>query len=144
MTTLLDEDDLTSFKNDLHARCTYYRGKRFRECSWQPSGYCANCGRPQPSMVTADRRMTREEVESSPVLHRLAELAREFDNAAAHYSQFAGEHNALLRSEANRAAGQIRLVANLVRDRIYSQSQGADWVRAAWRVVSAIGRSNIT
>jgi hypothetical protein len=47
---LTDQDDsLTDYRTDLHARCTWRPRRRFRECEWMPSGYCRNCARPIPN-----------------------------------------------------------------------------------------------
>lgn len=144
--TQTDEIDADAYRADLHARCSYFtRGQR-RECDWAISGYCKNCGRERPSTLArpARPRMTHAQAKKSPVIRRLGELAREFDDAAAYYAKYSGEHNALLRAEANRSAGQLRLVSTLVVNGTFTQTQGADWIKAGWRVINVIGRSNLT
>jgi hypothetical protein len=78
-----------------------------------------------------------------PVIRRLRELSEEFDQVAVHYSSVRSERSALLYGECKRAAHQLRLVANLVGEGFYTQTQGADWLKAAWRIITAIGREHI-
>ena len=78
-----------------------------------------------------------------PVVRKLCELAAEFDQVGNFYGRFTGAHNNLLRDEADRCAAQLRLVASFVIQRVYTERQGYDWVRASWRVLTAIGRANI-
>lgn len=138
-----DRIDADAFHADLHARCAGARG-RFRECDWSAGGYCDRCGRDIPTMRQGKRRsMTRAEADASELLRRLRELASEFEHASAFYGQFTGEHNALLVSETKRAGQQLRLVCVLVRIGSMSQRDGAIWLRAGWRIITAIGRANI-
>lgn len=93
--------------------------------------------------ASESRRMVRAEREASPVVARLTELAQEFDDVAEFYSHWKGEHNNLLHAEAKRSASQLRLVTTFIINGTYSQMRGADWLRAGWRIINAIGRSNI-
>jgi hypothetical protein len=80
---------------------------------------------------------------ASPVYRRLTELATEFEMCAGYYERWTGSHNELLAHESHRAAAQLRVVAEFVRVGLYSQQAGAIWVRAAWRIITAIGRANL-
>jgi hypothetical protein len=80
---------------------------------------------------------------TTPLVRRLKETAVEFDLAYAYYVQLPGEHNALLRVESRRAATQLQKVAQLVERGEWSQQRGLDWLKAAWRILTAIGRNNI-
>jgi hypothetical protein len=75
---------------------------------------------------------------------RLELMADEFDDAGRYYAKFSGEHNWLLSSQSRRAASQLRIVADRILNGRASQQQGYDWLRAGWRIISAIGRQNIT
>lgn len=88
--------------------------------------------------------MPAARVVPSPLVRRLRDLANEFDDAAVEYSKYSGSHNELLRHESLRAARQLRIVAYRVDRGEYSQAYGAIWLRAAWRIITAIGRANLT
>lgn len=45
------EDPAETLKRDLHARCNFF-ARGHHECEWAASGYCVNCARPRPVMVT--------------------------------------------------------------------------------------------
>ena len=79
----------------------------------------------------------------SPLVRRLMQLAAEFDVAADEYAKCSGAHNELLRDESIRASEQLQTVADLVCSGEYSQQRGADWLKAAWRIITAIGRANL-
>ena len=79
----------------------------------------------------------------SAVTSRLLQLAVEFDAAATTYSRYAGDHSALLQGEATRAGHQLRRAADLVTSGAWSESRGAVWVKAGWRIITAIGRANL-
>jgi len=79
----------------------------------------------------------------SPIVKRLYGLAVEFDDAARFYGAHGGLHNCMLRDESTRCAAQLRLVASFVRQQVYTERQGYDWIKASWRIINAIGRANI-
>jgi len=80
----------------------------------------------------------------APIVRKLYKLAAEFDQAANYYQRLDGSHNDLLHHECVRAAAQLRTVARGVAHQTTKQEQGVDWLRAGWRIITAIGRSNIT
>lgn len=86
--------------------------------------------------MTAARRV-------SPLVTKLLDLSTEFDEAAIEYARFSGTHNDLLRDESRRAARQLRHIASLVDRGEYSQQSGVIWLKASWRVLTAIGRANL-
>jgi len=89
--------------------------------------------------------MSRPRVAATrPLPRRLLQLAVEFEDAAVMYAKWSGSHNALLRDESLRAARQLRAVREQVMSGEQSQSYGAIWLRAAWRIITAIGRANLT
>lgn len=136
-----------AFKARLHANCPAVpKSYRARECDWANAGYCRRCGRQMPALrPNAERRsMTHTEAEQCEIIQKLRKLAREFDDASEYYARYVGAHNELLTFESRRAAAQLRFVARLVANGTYNEHRGAIWLRAGWRIITAIGRANLT
>lgn len=96
--------------------------------------------------VTVARHEIRTQL---PVVVRLRALACEFDEVAEFHAnhgrdiEVIGDRCANTEAQARQAAAQLRCVATFVVVETYSQAQGNDWLRAAWRIINAIGRGHI-
>jgi hypothetical protein len=95
------------------------------------------------SLLMSRRLTGLAAVPRSPLVVRLDSVADEFQDAAIHYSKYSGRSR-FLAAEARRAESQLRTVSAKVKAGEYSERQGYDWLRAAWRIINAIGRQNIT
>jgi hypothetical protein len=77
------------------------------------------------------------------LVRRLRAMADEFDDVGRYYARYASDRNKLYSTQAHHAAAQLRTVAINVQRGTFTQQQGFLWLRAAWRIISAIGRQNI-